>query len=89
MAEFRWNEWNLGHIDRHGVRSEEAEDVVAGARMPYPAERPDEKWLVWGPTRGARLLQVVFVLDDDVTVYVIHARELTAGEKRRVRRRKR
>jgi uncharacterized DUF497 family protein len=49
-------------------------------------ERPDEKFLVWGPGRGGRLLQVVFVLDPDDTVYVIHARPLTEAEKRRIRR---
>ena len=65
---------------------EEAEDVVLGARPPYPLERPDEKFLVWGPGRGGRLLQVVFVLDPDDTVYVIHARPLTEAEKRRIRR---
>jgi hypothetical protein len=36
---------------------------------------------VWGRGRGGRLLQVV--LDDDDTIFVIHARPLTAGEKRR------
>jgi uncharacterized DUF497 family protein len=42
---------------------------------------------VWGSTSGGRLLQVVFVLDDDGTVFVIHARDLTDSEKRRLRRR--
>jgi uncharacterized DUF497 family protein len=32
------------------------------------------------------LLQVVFVLDDDATVFVIHARPLTDRERRRFRR---
>lgn len=49
-------------------------------------ERPDAKWLVWGQTRGGRSLQVVFILDPDDTVYVIHARDLTAREKQRLRR---
>ena len=34
--------------------------------------------------RADRLLQVVFVLDDDGTVFVIHARPLTDLEKRRI-----
>ena len=86
---FRWNEWNVEHIARHGVRPEEAEDVVNTAKQPYPMERPDAKWLVWGQTRGGRSLQVVFILDPDDTVYVIHARDLTAREKQRLRRRMR
>ena len=89
MAEFRWNEWNVEHLARHGVKPEEAEHVVMVARQPYPLERPDEKWLVWARTPSGRALQVVFVLDDDDTIYVIHARDLTTREKQRFRRRRR
>jgi uncharacterized DUF497 family protein len=53
----------------------------------FPMWRTDDKWLVWGRGRGGRLLQVVFVLDEDGTVYVIHARPLTEREKRHHRRR--
>jgi len=88
VAEFRWNERNVEHLARHGVRPEEAQDVVMAARQPYPLERPDDKWLVWGRTPSGRALQVVFVLDDD-TVHVIHARDLTTREKQRYRRRRR
>ena len=84
----RWNDWNVEHIQRHGVEPEEAEDVVAGARQPYPRYHGDGKWLVWGPGRGGRLLQVVFVLDEDDTVYVIHARPLTRREKARLTRKR-
>ena len=49
--------------------------------------RPDDKWLVWARGHGDRLLQVVFILDADGTVYVIHARPLTEREKRQYRRR--
>jgi uncharacterized DUF497 family protein len=89
VAEFRWNEWNVEHLARHSVKPEEAEDVVLMAKQPYPLERPDDKWLVWGATSSGRALQVVFVLDDDDTIYVVHARDLTPREKRRHRRRRR
>lgn len=87
---FRWNTWNVGHIAGHGVLPAEAESVVRGARSPYPLHREDDKWLVWGtaaPELGARLLQVIFVLDEDDSIYVIHARPLTDREKHRFRRR--
>jgi uncharacterized DUF497 family protein len=42
--------------------------------------------LVWGPGRSGRLLQVIFALDDDGTVFIIHARPLTERERRRYRR---
>ena len=63
--EFRWNDWSLEHVGRHGVTQEEAEEVVG------------------------RFLQVIFLLDDEETAYVIHARPLTEQEKRRYRRSRR
>jgi len=88
-VEFRWNRWNEEHIRRHGVEPEEAEEVVFGARSPYPLVQSEERYLVWGSTDDGRLLQVVFVIDEDGTVFVIHARLLTDKEKRRYHRRKR
>ncbi|MGD2108351.1 MAG: hypothetical protein PVI86_03060 [Phycisphaerae bacterium] len=85
--EFRWIEWNLDKVGEHGVKPEEAEYVVEQARHPYPQHREDDKFLVWGPTAAGRLLHVVFWIDDDDTVFVIHARPLTDKEKRHRRKR--
>ena len=98
---FSWNDWNTAHIAKHGVTREEAEQVIRGARPPYPQQVDDDKLLAWGQTAAGRFLQVVYVLpeefdpssvnlfdlmDDDEVVYVIHARELNDAEKRRLRR---
>jgi uncharacterized DUF497 family protein len=88
-VEFRWNDWNTEHIGTHGVTVMEAETVIRQARSPYPRKIGDDKWLVWGQGRGGRFLQVIFVLDPDEAVYVIHARPLTEQEKRRNRRHRR
>jgi uncharacterized DUF497 family protein len=85
--EFRWSDWNFQHVAEHGVEPEEAEEVVSGAESPWPLISGDGKYLVWGRGRGDRPLQVVFVLDPDDTIYIIHARPLTEREKRRFRRR--
>jgi uncharacterized DUF497 family protein len=87
--EFRWNAWNIEHVARHAVTTDEAESVVNHAGPPYPTYRGDGKWLVIGQTLAGRYLQVVFVLDPDDVVYVIHARSITDAEKRRYRRRRR
>ncbi len=84
--EFRWNQWNIEHIAEHGVSAEQAEEVVRGATRPYPLHREDDKWLVWGSTSNGEWLQVVFIIDEDDTVFVIHARPLTKNEKKRYRR---
>jgi uncharacterized DUF497 family protein len=84
---FRWNSWNEEHIERHGVDPSEAEEIVAGAKSPFPLVQEGRKYLVWGATEEGRLLQVVFVIDPDDSIFVIHARDLTNKEKRRFRRR--
>jgi uncharacterized DUF497 family protein len=81
---FRWIEWNLDHLATHGVDADEAESVVRDARRPYPLARGNDKYLVWGRGRGNRLLQVVFIIDDDGRIFVIHARPLTTREKKRL-----
>lgn len=84
--DFRWTERNVEHLARHGVDPEAAEEAVRGAGRGYPRRVGEEKWLVWGADEGGRLLQVVFVLGEDGSVYVIHAQPLTGAEKRRYRR---
>ncbi len=87
MLRFRWNAWNLDHATRHGVSPAEAEAVVEAARSPFPEQIGDDKLLVMGRGRGGRWVQVIYVVDDDGTLYIIHARPLTDPEKRRLRRR--
>jgi uncharacterized DUF497 family protein len=87
--EFRWIEWNRDKVAQHNVEPEEAEFVVNHARTPYPMKVEDEKRLVWGQTDSGGYLQVVYLLDVEDTVFVIHARPLTDREKKRLRRRTR
>jgi uncharacterized DUF497 family protein len=88
-VEFRWNDWNSRHVAEHGVDPEEAERVVEDVEPPWPRYGGDGKYMIWGRGRGERLLQVVFLLDPDDAVFVIHARPLTEREKRSYRRRRR
>ncbi len=83
---FSWNDWNEEHIAHHGVVLQEAEKVVRGSK---PRHRGDGNYRAVGRGQGGRWLQVIYVLDEDGTAYVIHARPLTDTEKRRERRGKR
>jgi uncharacterized DUF497 family protein len=85
--QFRWIDWNREHIAEHGVEPEEAEMVVRNARPPFPEEIEDDKFIVKGRGIGGRFLQVVYLLDDDGTMFIIHARPLTEREKKQLRRR--
>ena len=87
--EFRWNDWNLEHIAEHGIGPEEAQGVVERASAPFPRKIDDEKELVWGPGRGGRLLQVIYVYSPGEVIYIIHARPLSAVEVRQYRRTRR
>ena len=66
---------------------EEAEMVVRNARPPFPEEIEDERLIVKGRGIGGRFLQVIYLLDEDGTAFVIHARPLTEREKKQLRRR--
>src|SRR5829696_996043 len=62
---FSWNNWNVRHIARHGVTPDEAEEIIRGARPPFPRETGEDKFAVWGQTSEGRYLQVVFVRPAD------------------------
>jgi hypothetical protein len=85
--EFRWIAWNIQKCSIHGVRPEEAEYVVRRARRPYPYKIGDEKTLVRGQTEAGRYLQVIYLIENEDDIFVIHAMPLTARMKRNFRRR--
>jgi hypothetical protein len=84
--EFRWNEWNEDHIAHHSVEREEAQYVVAHPARGFPRYDGMRKYRAWGQTAVGRYLQVVYIFSPPGVVYVIHARDLTEPEKRRLRR---
>jgi hypothetical protein len=59
---FSWDDANRGHIARHAVTPEEAEDVVRNAKSPFPQTVEGDKLVVWGATESGRYLQVIYVL---------------------------
>lgn len=86
-ARFRWNDWNKDHIADHGVSPEEAEFVVNHVASGFPRREGDGKYRVWGQSQRGRYLQVIYIFSPPGVTYVIHARDLEDGEKRRLRRR--
>jgi uncharacterized DUF497 family protein len=83
--EFRWLAWNIQKCEKHGVRHEDAEYVVRHARRPYPRQIEDEKTLVHGQAEAGQYLQVVYLIDDDECIFVIHAMPMTERMKRNYR----
>jgi uncharacterized DUF497 family protein len=85
MRSFRWNEWNLDHATRHGVSVIEAESIIGQGRRPWPHRTGGNKWMVEGRGQGDRPVRVVYLLDPDKTIYIIHAMPLTTRRRRRSR----
>ena len=56
------------------------------ARSPFPRRIEDDKRLVWGQTADGTYLQVIYVLDPDDVVFVIHTMPMTDRQKRKLRR---
>lgn len=81
-GEFRWNEWNLEHATRHGCTIGEIESVVRRGGRGFPRDVGRGKRLVQGRGTGNRLIEVIYVLDSDDTVYVIHAMPLSTRRRR-------
>ena len=87
--EFRWIEWNIQKCWKHNVQPAEAEYVVRNARRPYPRKIGDEKTQVCGQTAAGRYLQVIYLIEEDDEVFVIHAMPLTERARRNYRRNQR
>jgi uncharacterized DUF497 family protein len=89
VYEFRWNAWNRDKCDKHNVSPREAEYVVNHPFRGYPARIEDDKFVVRGQTAEGAYLQVIYVVDVDGTLFVLHTRPLNENEKRALRRRRR
>ncbi|HZK82690.1 MAG TPA: hypothetical protein VFC46_16515 [Humisphaera sp.] len=71
--DFRWNAFNLDKVAKHGVSPQEAEHVVRYARRPFPRPHKTGTYYVLGRGNSNRKVQVVYLLDDDGTAFIIHA----------------
>jgi hypothetical protein len=81
-SQFRWIDWNRDHATRHGCAIGEIESVVRNARHGFPRKRDRRKWLVIGRGNGGRMVEVIYLLDNDGTAFVIHAMPLTTRGRR-------
>ena len=79
--DFRWNDWNLDHATRHGVSVAEIEGIVNRGRH-SPRDAGNGKWRIDGRGRGDRPIRVIFLLNPDGGIYVIHAMPTTRHRRR-------
>jgi len=83
-------ETGVPHVHRHGVREEEAEDVLSNPGEDRPGREGSR--IAIGQTLTGRYLRVIYVPDQDpesvfvITAYELKGKPLTAYRKRRRRK---
>ena len=82
-GDFRWNDKNIDHAQKHGCTLREIESVVRRAGHGFPRKIGNGKWIVIGRGTGGRVVEVVYVYDTDDTMYVIHAQPVSTRRRRR------
>ena len=62
---FDWDEHNIGHIAKHDVKPEEAEQVILGDPLDFgfdPDANGEERWTYIGESNQGRILVCVMTL---------------------------
>ena len=80
-----WDEWNIEHIAKHSVRTEEIEDVCLGKRI-IINKIGQQKVRVLGQTYVGRYLAIFLVNRGGGNFYPISARDCASKERRFLRR---
>lgn len=85
-TDFRWIQWNIDSATKHGCTIPEIETVVLLPGPGFPRRNRNDTWMVLGRGTGDRMVEVVYVMDDKITAFVIHAMPLTTRRRRGGRR---
>ncbi|KUK36975.1 MAG: Uncharacterized protein XD66_0321 [Thermacetogenium phaeum] len=86
ISRFEWDEGNIGHIARHNIEPDEAEEVFAN--FPLYRRAKTNRMAAYGQTDGGRYLFVVFERKPSGVIRVVTAREMSLSERRCYRRMK-
>ncbi len=89
MLEFKWIDWNLDKIAKHELSVGQVEHAARRPGRGFPRRIDNDKYQVWSQTPEGVWVQVLYVVESDGRAFVIHARPLSDGEKRQLRRRRR
>jgi uncharacterized DUF497 family protein len=82
FAEVRWDDWNESHIARHGVTTQEVEEVLFSWPL-YAERRRNGTYAILGQTAAGRWLFVLVVSRRSAAAYPVTARDMTRAEQRR------
>ncbi len=80
IRKLRWNEWNIEHIQKHGVSVEEVEDICYSKH--FAVKSGKSKMALWGQTVDGSYLLIILVIEEYGDFYPISARQMEEKEKR-------
>jgi uncharacterized protein len=75
-----WDSWNVAHIARHDVSSDEVEEVCHGDHI--IREGHTGRIMLIGPTKGKRMLAIILEDMGGDVYYVVTARPADRKERR-------
>lgn len=75
-----WDDWNVGHINKHKVSVDEVKEVCRSTTKALKAYRG--RLIVLGKTKKGRLLTVVLAPEARGKRYVVTARDMSKKERR-------
>ena len=89
LDELLWDEWNEDHVLRHGIEPREVEEAVfdASSLVHRTRGRDQPRYVILGLTDAGRYLFVVLEPQTGNRAYVITARDMSDGERRRFKAR--
>jgi hypothetical protein len=79
---FEWDTHNITHLALHGIRPDQAEQVLAGdlVDLDYTVTRDgEERWAAVGQTLAGRIVVVVWTVPEDGSYRVVTAYPATKG----------
>ena len=89
QAPLWWDEDNIASMDRHGVTTDDVEEVIFGsdgAEASYRIRRDGDYYKVFGETAAGRLLILVGEFIGNKRFRVFHAQDMRDRERRQYRR---
>lgn len=87
MDRFRWNDFALDKVAKHGLGPDEVESAFDDALPGYPKRHGgDDAFILIGTTHAGVMIQAIFLIDPPPFIWVFHARPLNESERRRHRR---
>jgi len=79
IIDCEWDDWNIDHIQQHGVEPDEVEEALTN--RPFFRKAREGKHFAFGQTDSGRYLTVIFAHRGQGRAYPISARDSNEKER--------